>query len=340
MLETATPYTPSNTSVVPAPTEVPEGLNWILWPMKTAAGPAEIEWLQSVYHEVPLVRNCQATAVYDPVGKPPLAMQLTRLDRPSLSAKGAASTASPTPEVVHHRPEQRSSVVAMVGSYLVTIPATPTSPASLGKSVDADQGKSYASPRSSLGSALLNTRSKVAQSTSTTEYPSIATLRRITSAISTTPTYDISEPGDSTWTTVLDHSGSAASYLFGVSGLLMKSGNVLFHNHTIAFTSAQTFGSGSIVTRFALTTDSKGHTFLLGDSITLSSQTVDRKGQKQSSWTASITIPPSSAAFSTNAWPTSSSMPTTASTGLAIKVDIRLVCTICVCTFILCMALY
>lgn len=48
-----------------------------------------------------------------------------------------------------------------------------------------------------------------------------------------------------------------------------RSSEVLFQGKTLAMTSTLTLGSGSVITRLALGTDSDGHTLLLGDTLTL-----------------------------------------------------------------------
>jgi hypothetical protein len=67
----------------------------------------------------------------------------------------------------------------------------------------------------------------------------------------------------------------AAVQVVGSMTMLVTKDHVLFDGNTLAATSTLTVGSGSVVTRLALTTDSAGSTFVLGDSITLRKTTAE-----------------------------------------------------------------
>ena len=72
----------------------------------------------------------------------------------------------------------------------------------------------------------------------------------------------------------------------------MKGSKVLYEGHTLAFTSTLTLGSGNVVTRLALGTNSVGQTVLLGDSVTLSrSNGLSRYAVPSSSSDQTVVVP-------------------------------------------------
>ena len=69
---------------------------------------------------------------------------------------------------------------------------------------------------------------------------------------------------------IADASRASAPGHESLPGVTLANGHVLFNGQTLQIHSTATFGSGLVVTRLALTTNSVGQTFLLGDSITRS----------------------------------------------------------------------
>ena len=75
---------------------------------------------------------------------------------------------------------------------------------------------------------------------------------------------------DSTTIAVPQASSSSLNHPNGGPQVSLKSDEVVYEGKTLAMTSTLTLGSGSVITRLALGTNTNGQTILLGDTLTLS----------------------------------------------------------------------
>ncbi|KAK3721363.1 hypothetical protein LTR37_003239 [Vermiconidia calcicola] len=80
----------------------------------------------------------------------------------------------------------------------------------------------------------------------------------------------VASAGDHRISSISSHATATAASAYGVAGLSVNGGHVLFRGHQLRLNSTVTFGSGSVLTRLALETNSIDQTVLVGDSTTKS----------------------------------------------------------------------
>ncbi|KAK3721109.1 hypothetical protein LTR37_003399 [Vermiconidia calcicola] len=80
----------------------------------------------------------------------------------------------------------------------------------------------------------------------------------------------VASAGDHSIGSISSHATETAARAYGVAGLSVNGGHIIFRGHQLRLKSTVTFGSGSVLTRLALETNSIGQTVLVGDSTTKS----------------------------------------------------------------------